>query len=108
MPRSFLKVTGWRTLFGFVKLILKHTARWSPERLPFVSPRHGSETVGIPINKELTSRVMTRVVPIRCLRRPSRLLSEVGGVTDSRKRLINACNVSGNRGVTPVEAGRKV
>ena len=57
MSRSFLKVTGWRTLSGFVKLILKHTARWSPDGLPFVSPKHCSETIGIPINKELMSRV---------------------------------------------------
>ena len=33
---------------------------------------------------------------------------EVGRVTDSPKRLIIACNVSDNRGVTPVEGGRKV
>ena len=69
MSRSFLKVTGWRTLSGFVKLILKRTAGWSPEGLPFVSPRHGSETVGIPINKELMSYVMTtsKVWPFLCV-----------------------------------------
>ena len=37
-----------------------------------------------------------------------RLQHEVGRVTDSPKSVINACNISGNRGVTPVEAGRKV
>ena len=55
--------SGWRTLSGFVKLILKHTVRWSPEGIPFVSPRHGSETVGIPINKELMSRVTKKYGP---------------------------------------------